>query len=151
MVQSLLELCSRTFVRKNKINLDEINLFFEKNAFVDVNQIDSNGKNSLMILCENQNENLEIFKFLLEKGININQINNSGLTLISYVRKMETIKFLIENGLDFSLLNYDGETFLETLNSIHDVIKYVEQGVNINVLNSDNETIFDKYYEHNYA
>jgi len=64
-----------------------------------------------------ENGSLDIIKFLLENGVDINsqtEENNALLVAIKN-RKKETIDFLIENRIDLKYRNKDGENFLMIL------------------------------------
>ncbi|KAJ5067186.1 ankyrin repeat ph and sec7 domain containing protein secg-related [Anaeramoeba ignava] len=107
----------------------------------------------LHFVCQNINGNsLEVIKYLIEKGININEKNKNKETPLHFVcqningNSLEVIKYLIEKGININEKNQDKETPLHFVcqnineNSL-EVIKYlIEKGININEKNKDENT-----------
>lgn len=123
------------------------------------------------------NANIELIKFLIENGININAQNNNGNTalflllqtlfntdknMINMIKcnillltastnaNIDLIKFLIENGIDINTQNGNTtlylvlQTLFNTDKNIINMIKYFcEHGVNINLFNKDSKGILN--------
>ncbi|EAY05190.1 ankyrin repeat protein, putative [Trichomonas vaginalis G3] len=60
--------------------------------------------------------NIEIVKFLISRGLNINSTDISGASILNYAAfysDKKTIEFLIENGADINAKNKNGITILQ--------------------------------------
>ena len=76
---------------------------------IDINTKTDKGKNALMYACDIGNGNLELVKYLVEKGIDINAKDNDGETaLFKSYENFDISKYLIEKGLDINAKNDEG-------------------------------------------
>ena len=75
-------------------NSEEVLDILLKNSSVNVNQADKHGKTPLMIAI--RNDNIEVVTLLLEHGADINLVDSSGKTTVSYAKTEETQDFLKE-------------------------------------------------------
>jgi serine/threonine-protein phosphatase 6 regulatory ankyrin repeat subunit B len=84
----------------------------------DVNIKDANGSNILHFACVTNNQNLEVIKQIISKGVDINSQNNDGYTaLICATANLSSdiVKELIANGADVNIAGNDGSTALLTV------------------------------------
>ncbi len=73
----------------------------------DINKHNNEGWNAIIISA--YNHHIEIIKYLLENGANINSINKNGTTVFMYAKtkviqnnNYEILDFLLENGADIN-------------------------------------------------
>ena len=92
---------------------------------------------------------LDMVKFLVQKGSDVNAVNNDGETALHYAsfhNRLDVAKFLVEAGADVNAVNSDGETALHyaCLENNIEIAKFlVEAGADVNAVNSDGETALD--------
>ena len=92
------------------------------------------------------NLNLEIVKYLIEKGAKIDAKNDSGEQPIHYAvasGKLETLKLLVENGANHNAKDNDGNTPLHKAVEfgLQDCVKYlIEHGSDVDSRNERNQT-----------
>ena len=90
--------------------------------------------------------NLEIVKYLLEKGGNINDKDDKGRTALIYASMsvdLETVKYLIEKGADVNAKDNNGSTALMDASSggCLEIIKYlIEKGADVNAKDNNGST-----------
>lgn len=75
---------------------------------------------------------LDLVKFLIKKGVCVNQRNNNGETplyIACYYGHLDVVKFLIHKGVDINQANEYGKTplLVASLNGHLDVVKYLSQ------------------------
>ncbi|MCL6590462.1 MAG: ankyrin repeat domain-containing protein [Firmicutes bacterium] len=66
-----------------------------------------------MAACLSFIEQLNMVKYLIEKGANINEKNNAGQTALMYAAEdghLEIVKFLMEKGADLDAKDVNNET-----------------------------------------
>ncbi|ORX33362.1 ankyrin [Piromyces finnis] len=90
---------------------------------------------------------VKLFNFLIEKGLDINKVNNEGNTplieLCRYTTKYFYIPLLLENGAEINIRNNKGETALLVTCKYGDdrlVKKLVECGADVNIADNDGNT-----------
>ncbi|KAJ5078069.1 ankyrin repeat protein [Anaeramoeba ignava] len=94
-----------------------------------------------------QNNSLEIIKYLVEKGVDINAKTNDNETVLHLAcqnNSIEIIKYLVEKGVDINAKTNNNETVLHLAcqNNSLEIIKYlVEKGIDINAKTNENETV----------
>lgn len=89
----------------------------KQNTIIDVETPE--GWTGLVISCFN--ENIEIAKFLLENGANINHANKKGTTVLMYAktpvlknqRNTAFLAYLLENGADINAVDIFRKTILD--------------------------------------
>lgn len=90
--------------------------------------------------------NLEIIKYLLDKGANINSQDDYGYTALHYAvedNKLDAVKLLIEKKANINLVDKDGNTILMTAaNAVApEIFQYLfEKGADINTANNYGNT-----------
>lgn len=94
---------------------------------------------------------LEIVKYLVVKGANINVKDKYGNTLLMRIDSPNIVKYLIEKGLDVNAKNNDGYTPLmhaAYMGNIWVVEYLVEKGADVNAKDKAGKTALD-YASHN--
>jgi len=134
-------------------NLEILKLLFEYNKNINFwnshsIKIDDNFQIAMNMSLKYplKNNNIEVVKFLLEKGIDLNNPDYKGNLPIFYAIEYNNIgllKLLIESGADLNLKNAKGETML-MLAAISDQLELikmlVEKGININIQDNEGKT-----------
>jgi ankyrin repeat protein len=91
-------------------NIDQMKTLLAKNAH-SLNKVDENGMSLLMWACDRGN--LDMVKFLTERGADVNLQDNDGQTCLHYAvscEYQEIIQFLIEESkIDLNLVDSDGQ------------------------------------------
>jgi ankyrin repeat protein len=85
----------------NQGHFETTKVLVEHNA--DVNHKDNEGENVLMIAIQAEEVDLELIKYLLDNGAEIDAQDNIGWTTLSHSVNMDDIvvsKFLLEHGAD---------------------------------------------------
>jgi len=116
----------------------------------DVNKKNKFGISPLSYISERENI-FNIVKILFKYGVNINERNYNGETLLmnackSKTFKDEEIKYLIEKGLGISIKNNKDETALyyACRNNRKEIVKYLlEKGINFLQKNSEGKIALD--------
>ncbi len=76
---------------------------------------------------------LDVVKFLLEKGADINANKNAAVRYASYFGRLETVRYLVEQGANIHT-NDDEALIWASTNKHIEIIKYLlDQGADINV------------------
>lgn len=94
-------------------------------------------------------ENIEMVKFFLNKGIDVNLLDLDGDTpfiLAASIGALDIVKYLIENGADMNILNKENQNALHeaVYTGFLDVTKYlIEIGVDKNIKNKSDQTPLD--------
>jgi ankyrin repeat protein len=109
-----------------------------------INQKDKDGLTPLMYAIKYNHKNIQISKFLIENGADVNLLNNydsSPLMLACGISEnLELIKLLIQSGSNINQQNKDGWTALMIAirhNKDISMIKLlIEQGSDINIINN---------------
>lgn len=107
--------------------LDHLNLLkIMLSNGVDISTKDKNGNNLLFYVAKGNLENLDMFNYLIEKNINLNEINIHGDSIL-----IELVK---------TIINLDKE-FLDSLDKEKNIIlminKLIELKVDLNIKNND--------------
>jgi ankyrin repeat protein len=126
------------------LNMDEFKLFASKCNNLDC--IDTNGEQLIHHVC--RINNLDIVKYLVENGANVNYANNLRCSPIHCVRfgrdgALELIKYLVEHGADIKHRAIFGRTLIHyicmqrsvTLELINYIVK--ELGADVNCADSN--------------
>lgn len=115
-------------------DLSQVKLFFSKKDSLDTKDIFGN---TPLLFAAYKNVDLEIIKFLVDKGGDINEQNKGGLSLIHYAafhQNIEEIKYLLKKGADPNMQDTSGNTPLFAAvdsGSLATVIFLVENGAKI--------------------
>jgi ankyrin repeat protein len=157
-------------------NIDILKLMIKKK--ININQIDINGENILdeilyildlqlqtpkqllqmeghYSLITKNTEYLDLARVLIENGLDINKMDENGLTTLSKEvekKNYEQIEFLINCGADVNKKNINGKTLLlnEVMkgNSNYKMINFlVKNGADIDMRDSEEKTIIDDLVE----
>lgn len=131
-------------VKKNNIYL--IELFLNHNA--DINIIDEFNENCLF-----KTHNIDVIKYLIDKGANVNQEDNFGNIPLSYcLWNLHLAKLYIDNGSDINKCNKGGDPllFIALWEGKKNVIDYLlnRSHLRINVKNKkgENALIWYSYF-----
>ena len=120
-------------------------------AGFDVNKKDESGDTALHVAVDHGN--VEIIKFLLEKGAKVNSKNKAKLTPLwkngddDEETAMEIMRLLIKAGADVNVPNEEKETFLMLAaedDELEAVRLLLEAGADPNLKDEDGETALDK-------
>ncbi|ORX42230.1 ankyrin [Piromyces finnis] len=132
------------------ISLNIIKLLIDKYK-AKIYDVDKYGNTLLHKFCKRHGDNdVKLFTFLIEKGLDINKVNNDGNTplmeLCKYTTKDFYIPLLLENGAKINVRNNNGETAI-LVNCKHGklscdrlVKKLVECGADVNIADNDGNT-----------
>jgi ankyrin repeat protein len=103
-----------------------------------------------MIGRASYNNNIEVAKYLIDNGADINgrcKINSTPLSLACFWGYEEMIHFLVDNGADVNLLDDNGNTplIIYLYSGIDkNIVEYlVENGTDINIKNNNDLTALD--------
>ena len=134
-------------VDPNNINFDERNIsnakrFILYKPYFDVKIKDQNS-NRTLLMYRSINNDLKIVKFLVQKEINIHEIDIYGKNAIHYIDDPDIIRFLIELKIDIDLIDNERQTPLHC--SIHSMNfktaeLLLEYDVNVNIKNLNGYT-----------
>lgn len=87
--------------------------FIEDNGF-DLKQPNRAGANAILLLASHSKDG-EIFKYFIEKGLDVNATDNKGNNFLFYAAKrgnIDLIKKYVNEGFDYKTLNSDGENLM---------------------------------------
>ena len=157
-------------------NIDILKLMIKKK--ININQIDVNGENILdeilyildlqlqptkkllqlegnYSLITKETRYLELAKVLIENGLDINKMDEYGITTLSKEvekKNYEHVEFLIDCGADINIKNINGKTLLlnEVMkgNSNYKMIAFlIKNGADIDLRDGDEKTIIDDLVE----
>lgn len=136
---------SECFDVARKGNLSDIKLLFEKNNSI-VNSIDSNGSSMLILSCYRGNVN--VAKFLIDNGADLNYISNNGTALMACVFKSEfqLVDELIKKLVNLDLTDVNGVTALMLavqFKNVEMVKKLVSAGAEKKIKCKQDKTAFE--------
>ncbi|OWZ03672.1 Serine/threonine protein kinase [Phytophthora megakarya] len=99
------------------------------------------------LLYASKGGNLDVVRFLVERGANVNACEKSGLTALLYAAQhaqLDIIHFLVGKGADVNATTNNGSTSLlyaARMNNNSNAVRcLVEAGADINVIHSNNRT-----------
>lgn len=133
-------------VSENNFNKVKKGLSILKNP----NIIDDIGDAPLHLYLTSKHKNIEIIKYLIEFGADVNILNEDGDTPLHYASMeghLEIVKYLIESGADVNILDKERDTPLHYAsdNGNLDTVKYlIQHGAKINIQNEYDETPLHK-------
>lgn len=96
------------------------------------------------IWCAAVSGKLQVVKFLVGLGANVNAVSDSGSTSVRsscFMTNMEVVEYLVENGADIQKPNYNGGTCL--INSVQSVqlcTYLISKGADVNAKDIQNKT-----------
>lgn len=102
-----------------KIDSNEIIKYLINSKFYNIDDVNKNGSTPLMFAC--QLKRFEIIRLLIEKGADINKINenrnkNSIMWAVYtdnyYIYNSEIITYLLENGANYNLVDWENKSLL---------------------------------------
>jgi ankyrin repeat protein len=118
-------------------------LIEEKRA--DINAKDDLGETALLKACGEGN--FELVRYLIEKGADINAIDNCGRSVLIWAKKLEIVKYLIEEkGVDINVKDNESITVLMyACENCHlDIVKYlINKGADVNTKDNNGRTSLD--------
>jgi len=94
-------------------------------------------------------ENIELIKFCLEQGADVNETSKYGSPLYQAIgtSPLDVVKFLVSQGADVNEIGIGGRTLLHEvvmynrLHDVADVVKFfVSQGADVNAIDHNGET-----------
>ncbi|KAJ6230590.1 serine/threonine-protein kinase tnni3k-related [Anaeramoeba flamelloides] len=100
------------------LNLEKIKKEFENKS---INRFElSSKKNVLHFVCSSKRKNLDVVKYFVQKGVDVNTIDQFQETVLHNLcsqrrPNFETIQFLLENGSNTHLQNLNGNSVLHIL------------------------------------
>ena len=105
-IESLYNLCRsdkkiNKLCKQNRETKKRINDYLE---IVNLGKLTKKKKNELLTEYAKKG-NLDIVKFLLDKGANIHYFNDDALRYAVWENRLETVKFLLDNGADISIFD----------------------------------------------
>ncbi|KAG4095964.1 ankyrin repeat-containing domain protein [Neocallimastix lanati (nom. inval.)] len=146
----------------NNVNLDTVKKLVQKG--IPLNEVDHHGRNALFYLYQPINclpkvgsayvmmlstrdygAKRDIFKYLVEEGMDINCENDEGETVLFYINDSEIMRYAVEHGADVTHCSHSGRTVLFNLNNL-EMIKYViSKGADASVRDKEGHTaIYEK-------
>lgn len=142
--KSRLKLIEKLFDSKETENLFEVLDRLKFNS-KDVKDIEKMGVSLLIEKVKNSygNDKIEILKYLLDKGSDINYRDKEGYTALFYSSDEDTIKFLLENGANLKIkykvdsskttqereIFYSNPDFFTVINILNNLTKEQEESV----------------------
>lgn len=84
-------------------------------------------------ICLHSEKSLEVTKFLVEAGANVNAKDSCGFTPLFFTKNIDTFKYLVSKGAEIKVNSSVGRTHLHKPNSL-ELTKYLveEQGLDVN-------------------
>ncbi len=108
----LLEICDSEY-----LSLENVKIYFDTYPETNPNMTDSQGKTLLHHICYNPKASMDVFKFVIEKGANMQAVDGMGNLPIhaacynsNTVIAWEMIKYFIDNDVDICHKNNLGLT-----------------------------------------
>lgn len=120
--------------QKLKSKKDEMNGLVIQN-FVNAGWID--GRTLLHIAVST--DNMELVKQCFHFGINVNKVDSKGNSALHYCNSLEIAKFLVEHGIDVNTLNKYGETAVVDIYSERnvEVVKYLISIADLDIVDNN--------------
>jgi ankyrin repeat protein len=91
--------------------------------------------------------NPKILEILIDSGVSINEVDNKGRNALFYKNNPETIKHLIDNSIDVNLQDKNCETTLMLCRCEKSIKILLENGANPNLQNKDGRTSLMNQYK----
>ena len=128
-----------------KGSLSEMKSLFEKDKRI-VNAIDDNGSSMLILAC--YRGNIEVAKFLITNGADLNYVSDNGTCLMACVFKSEfqLVDELIKKSVNLDLTDVNGITALMLgvqFKNVEMVKKLVNAGANKALKSKQEKTAFE--------
>lgn len=133
------------------------NLKILQHPNADLHQKEADGQTCLHKAIQAEQKNLEVVKFLIEKGLDENAVTENGFTplmfsvdyncaeIACYLIEQETIDLNVVNAYGFAALHYAARN--EQLVKV--LCKLLSAGADVTICNHDNQSIFDLLNEFN--
>lgn len=129
------EIVDMIFNLNLNLDLKNLKLFFKYGLSVDIKD---KYNNNLLYIYKND---LRTVKYLFNKGVDINNINDYGESPLFSGNK-NVVKFLIEKGANINQINNNGENILFVHNKDADFIRYlIDTGVKYDCVTTNGENI----------
>ena len=128
-------------------DLLKVKFFIDTGAY-GVNQVDDNGYSPLSAAISYNH--LQVAKFLIEKGADVNLESDNGLVALFYAETVESAKILIENGANIHVLDRRHRNVLDHImdeEECEDLIEYYES---LGLISTDIPEESDYYEEESY-
>lgn len=109
-----------------------------QNLPVNFHEIDENGNTALF------KANASKVKILLNKGLDINHINNKGENALFYVKGQKNFNVLIENGININQQDINGNTCIYEHSGLLPSKVFVQNGLDLSLKNKKGLTYFDQ-------
>lgn len=129
-------------------DLDCVELVLRHPTFNKFDYVDPNGNNLILIYNNDTTTDYTIIEFLIEKGVNVNHINNRKQNALWYNYTINCIKILIHNGININQVDINGQTCLFTVfenrnieKSIYIARYLIYKGIDINKRDNNGRTI----------
>ncbi|KAL6605455.1 ankyrin repeat-containing domain protein [Neocallimastix sp. 'constans'] len=124
---------------------------------ININDVDDKGRNALFYLCQdiplNYNADMshrysyfaktkwrDIFKYLVQEGIDVNCIDDDGRNILFYVNDIEMMKIAMDHGAEITHLDHQGRSVLFTLEYSELLMYAMEHGVDASIRDVDGHT-----------
>lgn len=134
----------KKFIQNSKELID----IMLKSGKYDINHTFGDDKYTLLHKAVKEN-NVEIVKFLLNKGAEVDSTDDLGCTPLFYVNNLEIAKLLVEHKADFNVESDDSTLPLDYIASEpgnYEVIKYLaSKGLNVNSESEDDSRDYQNF------
>jgi len=109
---------------KNNNRIDTVRFLLDQTPDHNIDLSDSNGQSVLFYACGSGR--LDIVKLLIDRGANINHLDNKGQTVLFKMGHLgsdyQIMVYLLECGADYTILDKSGQTAIESLTGRYHVI-----------------------------
>lgn len=117
---------------------------------INVHHVNNSGRNVLF----NYGLNIFSLELLAQKGINFSQVDNEGNNCLKYHLHLSKFSFLISQGLDINQQNHQGNSLIFELITgdepelVHEFFDYIKYGCDLNIINKKGNNLFMHKLEH---
>ena len=94
------------------------------------------GKGNNSSLHNNNNKDLDLIKFLIDSGVDVNAKNDVGCSPLHYENRVEVVELLISAGADVKAKENGGKSPLHCTNSVEVVELLISAGADVNDKNN---------------